>query len=40
MKRIFAVLLTVAMTLTLVACGGNSSGNKVIKIGVDRKSVV
>ena len=34
MKRIFAVLLTVAMTLTLVACGGNSSGNKVIKIGV------
>ena len=44
MKKVFALLLTLAMVLSLAACGGNSSGNsgsgsgssgdKVIKIGV------
>lgn len=41
MKKLFALLLTLAMVLSLAACGGNSgsgsgsnSGGKVIKVGV------
>ena len=45
MKKLFALLLTLAMVLSLAACGGNSgggssdggsgaSGAKVIKIGI------
>lgn len=41
MKKIFALVLALAMTLALVACGGGdtgttdqSSGEKVVKIGV------
>ncbi|MCI8813104.1 MAG: ABC transporter substrate-binding protein, partial [Oscillibacter sp.] len=45
MKKLFALLLTLAMVLSLAACGGNSggsdggsgsgnSGSKVIKIGI------
>ena len=38
MKKILAVMLVAAMTLSLTACGGGSaagaSGNKVVKIGV------
>ena len=42
MKKIFALVLALAMTLALVACGGGddgtvdqSSGEKVVKIGVN-----
>ena len=27
MKKLFAILLTLAMVLSLAACGGNDSGN-------------
>ena len=34
MKKFLSLVLAMAMMLTLVACGGGSKGEKVVKIGV------